>query len=273
MYRMIAFDMDGTLLDSRKQIRPESREVIERACLAGKTVVLNTGRCMAELEEYFPLLPGVRYINSVSGALVYDLQEQKILFSRLLDVETVKQILRLAETERAMPHIMLRESIIQKSHWEQMACFGMAVYQEMYARVSLQWEDLAESYAEAPFPAAKVNIYHRSTASRDRTRQRIEALGLKVTMAVAENTGLEMTAEGVDKGTGLEKLCRILGVSPAQVIVVGDADNDLDSLRWAGLAVAMGNANGTVKAAADVVVADCDHGGCAEAVEKYLLAP
>ena len=127
MYQMITFDMDGTLLDSRKQIRRESREAIARACLVGKTVVLNTGRCMAELEEYFSLLPGVRYVNSVSGALVYDLQEKRVLSSQLLDVEKVAQILRLAETEQAMPHIMLQESIIQKSHWEQMECFGMAV--------------------------------------------------------------------------------------------------------------------------------------------------
>lgn len=271
MYQMIAFDMDGTLLDSRKQIRRESREAIARACLVGKTVVLNTGRCMAELEEYFSLLPGVRYVNSVSGALVYDLQEKRVLSSQLLDVEKVAQILRLAETEQAMPHIMLQESIIQKSHWEQMECFGMAVYKEMFARVAVQWDDLAAAYAKAPFPAAKVNIYHRSPASMRRTRKRMEEMALDVTMAEAERTSLEMTARGVDKGTGLENLCRMLDLPLAQVIVVGDADNDLGSLQKAGLAVAMGNANEAVRAAADVIVADCDHGGCVEAIEKYLL--
>ena len=80
----------------------------------------------------------------------------------------------------------------------------------------------------------------------------MEEMALDVTMAEAERTSLEMTARGVDKGTGLENLCRMLNLPLAQAIVVGDADNDLGSLQKAGLAVAMGNANEAVRAAAGV---------------------
>ena len=65
----------------------------------------------------------------------------------------------------------------------------------------------------------------------------------------------------------------VLNLPMEQTIVVGDADNDLEALKKAGLAVAMANAGEAVKAVADVVVADCDHDGCAEAVERYLLRP
>ena len=68
-------------------------------------------------------------------------------------------------------------------------------------------------------------------------------------------------------------LCACLNLPMEQTIVVGDADNDLEALKKAGLAVAMANAVEAVKAVADVVVAHCDHDGCAEAVERYLLRP
>ena len=73
------------------------------------------------------------------------------------------------------------------------------------------------------------------------------------------------------KGTGLLALADQLGIDAAATIAVGDADNDIDMLRAAGLGVAMGNANEGARAAADVVVADNDHDGCAEAIDRFLL--
>ena len=73
------------------------------------------------------------------------------------------------------------------------------------------------------------------------------------------------------KGTGLLALAAQLGIPAEETIAVGDADNDLPMLHAAGLAVAMGNANKNARAASDVTVADNDHGGCAEAIRRFLL--
>lgn len=272
MYQLIAFDMDGTLLDSGKQISPGNRAAITKAAQAGKTVILNTGRCLAELEDYLGLIPQVRYLNCASGALVYDQQEQRTVYSSLLGADTVEKLLELAALEQAMPHILLEKSIVQRSHWQQMERFGMGVYKAQFERVADKWEDIARTYAANPFPAAKVNIYHTSKESRTRTEERIRESGLAVTMARAETTSLELSALGTDKGVGLEMLCRFLDLPLSRTIVVGDAENDLEALKKAGLSVAMGNAKESIKAMADVVVADCDHDGCAQAVELYLLA-
>lgn len=90
-------------------------------------------------------------------------------------------------------------------------------------------------------------------------------------MLNAGDTSLEISPLGVTKGYGLKKLCKHLNIEVEQSIVVGDADNDLDVLKTAGLAVAMGNANANVKKIADVEVMDNDHDGVAEAIYKYLL--
>lgn len=271
MYRLIAFDMDGTLLNSYKQISIENKKAITKAAGEGKVVVLNTGRCLAELDEYLLEIPEVRYLNCASGALVYDLKERKIIYSKLLDILTVKKLLDFAILEKAMPQIMLEKSIVQEDNLKEMELYGMAEYKTLFGRITEKWKDIVQEYERNAFEAAKVNIYHRNPESRRNTKDRIIKSGVDVTMVQAEHTGLEISARGVNKGSGLEKLCQYIGMSISQCIVVGDADNDVEALRKAGFAIAMGNANATVKRIADVVVADCDRDGCAEAIGKYLL--
>ena len=90
-------------------------------------------------------------------------------------------------------------------------------------------------------------------------------------MANAEESSVEVNAKGIHKGIGLEKLCEYLNIPLSQTIVVGDADDDIEVLKKAGLAVAMGNANEKIKQLSDVIVSDNDHDGCVEVIEKYLI--
>ena len=76
-YRLIALDMDGTLLNSRHEITPRAKRAIEKILARGKQVVFSTGRCIGEMETYLEAFPGMRYLICESGACVYDLQEKK----------------------------------------------------------------------------------------------------------------------------------------------------------------------------------------------------
>ena len=249
-YKVIAFDMDGTLLNSRKQISEHTLEAINRAFDAGKEVILSTGRCVAELREYFKRIPRLRYVVCSSGAILYDVKEEKILYSNSISIELAEKILAESKKEDLMVHLLAIESIVQKKDIPQMERFGMGVYRPMYEKVTTQVDDIYEYYKEHSFEVPKLNLYHATTEGK---------------------TALECSATGVTKGTGLLRLCEHLGVEPEETIAVGDADNDLNILETAGLAIAVGNANEHVKAVAAVVVNDCDHDGCAEAIDKYLL--
>ena len=260
-YQLIAFDMDGTLLNSNKQISPETLNAIKRATDAGKTVILCT-----------EIIPGLRYLDCVSGACVYDLKEKKTLYSQVLDPGIVKKLMEFGMEEGAMIHVLSERSIVQKDQQSHMADFHMGIYQTMFDQITDKLENIYNSFCEEPFPVLKLNLYHRDEASRARTVERIKAASLETALALAESTSLECSAKGIDKGVGLKKLCEHLGLPLEQTIAVGDADNDTMALKTAGLAVAMGNATEPIKALADVIVADCDHNGCAEAIDKYLLA-
>ena len=232
-------------------------------------MILSTGRCVAELSDYIEEIPGLRYINCVSGALVYDIKENKEIYSNAIPVDKVKKILEMAKLEDSMPHIMRDDSIVQRCDYENMKHFQMEKYIPLFEKVATKVEDIHRFYEEDPFPVEKFNIYHVTSEARDRTKGRLEQLEL--ILVNAEESSVEISAKGVTKGAGLMKLCEHLGISIEETIAVGDSDNDIEILKVAGLSVAMGNANDTVKKICDATVADCDHGGCAETIKQYLL--
>ena len=270
-YELIAFDMDGTLLNSQKEITPRTLAALKKAAAAGKQIALSTGRCRPELAAYLALMPELRYLICTSGAFVYDIQAKQAVYESLLDPSLVKRLLEISTEERAMMHLLGAESIVQTDQLEHMERYGMGIYKSTFRRVAAAWDDLYGNYCAAPFPLEKVNFYHADSESRGRTRKRIQDESLPVFMVNAERASLEISAAGTDKGVGLRKLCEYLGLPLEKTIAVGDAENDVSVLETAGLAIAMGNALPKIKALSAAVVADCDHDGCAEAIETYLL--
>lgn len=269
-YDLIAFDMDGTLLDSQKKIRKDSLDAIKKAAQAGKIVALSTGRCVPELWKYMDDLSNVQYVIGVSGALVFTTKNKHEIYTHTISPDVVFQILEQVKNVDLMVHMLSQDSIIQKDKVSHMSDYNMGIYQPMFEKITVKPEDLYDFYRKNPIPLYKLNLYFRNISERDMIREKLSAL--PITLVYAETASLECSAQNVSKGQGLIRLCKHLGIPVSRTIAVGDADNDLEILKTAGLAIAMGNANAHVLDLADVVVNDNDHGGCAEAIIKYLLA-
>lgn len=270
-YRLIAFDMDGTLLNSQKQISQGSLAAIDSAVKAGKTVCLCTGRCIPELEEYFPVTENIRYLICESGVFGYDKLRNEYLFHDPMDVCTAAEIMRRMRDscEDVMIHIHCDRSIVQRDKIPLMDRYFMGVYRPLYERTCFTVEDICSFFLDDPFSPNKINVYCRSEEQRDRIHRSLS--DLNVDFKHVEGKSLECIPEGRTKGTGLKKLCDHLSIPAEQAIAVGDADNDIEMFEAAGFAIAMGNSNRNILSIADAVVSDNDHDGCAEAIMKYLL--
>ncbi len=268
-YQLIALDLDGTLLNSRKEIPEEAVRAIRKACAVGKTVVFDTGRAVPELAEQIERLPEVRYAVFASGGGLYDIREKKAFGLQGIPAAQTERILALARTKDIMPQLVLPDrDVIQASHMENLEHYNMGVYRPMYEKAMTLVPDIY-AFAEAcNEPYLKINLYHAEVPERIRTREQLETPELE--LVYSEISSLECSAAGVSKGSGLERLCGLLDIPLEACIAVGDADNDLPMLRAAGLGVAMGNAPDYVKTAADRIVSDLDHGGCAEAIMMLL---
>lgn len=273
MYQLAAFDMDGTLLTTDKYITEGTRSAIQRAVEAGKQVVLETGRSAAELKPYEKDLSDVRYGVLESGGLIYDFREQKVLNREIMQESAVSLI---AEAVTAGPDMMVfamteGQCVIQRSQFENLRFYHMAQYAPLYEKVALQVEDILDYILHAGKQFEKINLYHRNPADRKKTLDFLKERGCSLDICLAEETSLELTPAGTNKGDGLLSLCRLLGIPAAETIAVGDGENDIPMLEKAGLAVAMGNAVPAVIKAADMLVKDCDHEGCVQVIDTCLL--
>ena len=271
MYQLIAFDMDGTLLTSKKTIAKSSVEAIGIAQDAGKQVVLSTGRSLSEVIPYGDNLHGIRYAILASGALIYDLEAKCALAKQTLPALAVDKVKAIAEAQDLMLVCMIDgQGYLQKSHFENIANYHMEIYTELYDKTAILVDNIYDLLVKEREHFDKINIYHFTARDRDQSYETL--LSEKITMIKAEVSGLELTAQGVEKGQGLAHFAQKLNLPMEQIIAVGDADNDESMIREAGFGVAMGNANENIKNLADIVVADNDHGGCAQAIDDVLLA-
>lgn len=267
-YKLIAIDMDGTLLQSDKTIHKDSVRDIQDAVDAGLSIVYCTGRALSEMQSYFAILPMVRYAVCYSGAIVYDCLEKKYLRRMEIEQKYIRKLTETAKKYKAMLHFMtVEESIVAASDITHMDDFHMSVYQDLFLKVAKRVDDMEEE-GKRYDSIAKINIYFRSPEERSQGYEELKQLPLVI--AFAEETGLEMTAADVTKAAGLRQLTEYLYIPISQTVGIGDADNDKDMLHTVGFSVAMGNADEELKEACDFVTADNDHNGVGKAIRHIM---
>lgn len=269
-YDLIAFDMDGTLLTSAKTVSPGTKAAIRRAVTEGKTVVLATGRSPSELREYAEDFTDIRYYICENGTLIYDSFAKKILYVEHIPGNIVESIMEIARNEDTMVFLdSLGSAIVSRSDADRMEHFQVAQYKNLILQNAVLLEDeIIDHYMAEPFPIEKLNLFSADIKVRERMYKKVKAL--PVTAIYSEETAMEISPLNISKGSGLKKFCELFDIPLERTIMVGDADNDMEALRTAGLSVAMGNGRDYVKEICDRIVADNDHDGCAEAIDILL---
>lgn len=268
-YQLLATDLDGTLLNAKKEISSENIQAINHALKMGKHVIFSTGRALGEVEQFFPMFPAMRYVLCESGGLLYDRKEQRIISRQVLDPAITREVLRYAEPRDIMIQVMMEgESVISRDSLGCLEHYRNEYLREHFSRHVRLTDHVVAYCKDGGYLAEKICLYHPDTTARVQTLEQLQHLDL--TAAFSERTSLELTPIGVDKGKGLRRLCEELHIPLEQVIAVGDAPNDLAVLQTAGLALAVDNASEEVKQVCHAVVADNEHNGVKEAIENWL---
>lgn len=269
-YAVAALDMDGTLLNSAHVISDYTGSIIRRAAGQGRMIALATGRCLAELWKPLERLEGVRYLICENGACVYDILSRNFIRNISFDPETAVKIIETAVEYDLMLQIFSdHRSYIRFEMGQSMEPYHLQKYYPIFEEGSLFWPDLLDRISPRSAHIEKINLYFAHDRDRRQFAERMQGSG--VVMAESIGLSLELSPRGVSKAEGLKALCVHLGVPVAESMAVGDGGNDLEILRAAGLAVAMGNAIDEVKRLAGAITEDCDHDGAAKAIQRYML--
>ncbi len=265
--RLIAVDLDGTLLPRSQVIPAETRRAVERVQAAGMEFCFCTGRAATECRDLFPQLPPMRYGSFCTGANILDLRNNAVLVQNALTADEARALYAIVrEYDCCISYVANGVVHNSRAQVERFAPYTAPAILEMFARTHVIDDDLDAFVARYDGPVEKFYIPFLDRAERDDAFARVSQLPYYITDAGF--TDFEIMRPGVDKGAGLTQLAQLLGLCMAEVAAVGDSGNDLPMLRCAGLSVAMANASDAVRAAADIVVADNEHGGMAEILNR-----
>lgn len=250
--KLIAIDVDGTLLNSRKELTAPTAEAIQAAEAQGIRVCICSGRPLSDCREYIERLPEMGYIVLCTGAQVIDLQTGKDIFRKALTAEELRMLYEIVCRYDTFPEIFdedggihNRASDLTKEVIRDEAMLAFL------CRTHIGEKDLDAYVANYTGLTNKIHMFFKDLSHKPKLRAELEALPYEVMESDFDD--LEIMPVGVDKAVGLAKLAEHLGLKPEEVLALGDGGNDAAMLRWAGLGIAMKNGSEEAKSAADRV--------------------
>lgn len=241
-HKLLALDLDGSLLTDNKEISSVNRYWIRKAEEAGVIVSFATGRGRATSEQYWDAVKPQAPMIMVNGAEVWK-NHSELMERHFLTEEEIRQLYDLVSKEEVWIWGHRVGGIIRHSD------LNSNTFDDHWLKFGLSTDDLSVI---------------------EKLRETISQWSqFEVTSSAPNN--LEISRKGVSKASGLAKIAHDLGIDRNEVIAVGDSLNDLEMIQWAGLGVAMGNAEAAVKEAADEITATNEEDGVAKAIQRYLF--
>jgi len=272
MIKLIALDLDGTLLDSQKRLSQRNEDVLKECIRHGIEIVPCTGRIWNGVPDFIRNIPGIHYAITINGAVVEDVISRRVLRERKMSVEQAMEILELAKKFETMYDVYVNGHGYGEARFmDHMERYGVDPgIRDMVRRTRQIVPDVAEKVKELDEPVEKINYFFGDQEERSRARLALEARGDMVISSSFRNN-LEINLAGATKGDGIRCLAEHLGLNPEETMGFGDGENDITMMQLAGIGVAMGNGEDSVKAAADYVTDINDADGVALAIEKFVL--
>lgn len=273
-YKLIAFDLDGTVLDDAKNVDPRTIAALDRAAAEGVLIVPSSGRVFGAMPEVIRNLPYVRYAITANGAGVYDRLEDKYLYEAFLTPEYVFGIFDYLEqfdcVEEAFqdfkPYIGADDLERLLSYYDD----NPGIHKLM-RETRIPVKSVRETLKAAGTPVQKAQVHFPTKEIKEKMLPEIQKQFPDIIATSSLPLNIEMNAANATKGAGLRVLCEKLGIDIADTVAFGDGSNDISMLRAAGLGVAMKNSPEDVKSAADTVTElDNNEGGVYATIVELL---
>jgi Cof subfamily protein (haloacid dehalogenase superfamily) len=265
-YRLLACDLDGTLMGHDTTIHPLVRRAVAAAQTRGVHVTLATGRGFPETLPFARVLNVSLPLICYQGGLIKHPLTGELLYQATLERSLALQVVELARTRDWHVVIYLDEAICLEE-----LRYPRSFYHDMLGINLKQVDDLFGAISEnAHHPAKFVVVADK--AQSDRIQEELDArFAGQMVIVRSHDLFVEGNPLGVNKGDALRRLAEHLDVPRAQVMAIGDQGNDVPMLEWAGLGVAMGDGSDAARAAADWMAPSLIDDGAAVAIERFLL--
>ena len=290
MYKLIAIDLDGTLLNSRGEVSEATKEALKKVKNQGTEVVLTSGRPISSTKTIAMELEMDNYLISGNGAVVYDIKNEEVICDRYLNKNQILKIIKICEENSFYYNIYTDDEVIAKSlNYNILFYHNENIKKVEEKRTHINIVQDVEKYIEQSGKEKflKITVCDESKLIFNSIIKKLkeiknidvlefEYMSRKKIKFGTDNIDIqyyytEITNKDVNKWTAIEFLINKLNINGQEVAAIGDNMNDKEMILNSGLGIVMGNSNPQIKDIADVIVADNNSEGVLEAINKYIL--
>lgn len=265
-YKLIALDMDGTLLNEKKEISFRNKQAIKEARENGKSVIIATGRPRIGIQnvlEELEIDSHEDYVVSFNGALVQNVKTGDVIFQSVLENEDYRYLYELSKEYGVHIHALTKDYVTTPV---------LNPYTKIEAdlnkietvKCDVDKFPLSETIVKVMFVDEKEKLDEIEGLLSDAVRS-------KYSIVRSSPIFLEFLHPTVNKGVGVDAIAKVKDIHAHEVICVGDAGNDIAMIEYAGLGVAMGNAFEAVKRIANHITDTNEEDGVAKVIEQFML--
>lgn len=268
MYKLIATDMDGTLLNSKKEVSENTFCAIQNAKKQGKKVVLATGRPLPGVIRYLDELKlneDGDFVICFNGALVQEVKTKKVISNIEMNYEDYRKIYEFAVENNVRIHINTPTNIV-------IPYDSPNKYSGIEANINeIEIVSMTDSEIKEKVTFCKIMIIDDPEKLETLMTKIPDELHKNYTIVRSAPFFLEFLNKEANKGNALKKLCEHIGISIDEAIAIGDEENDKHMIEYAGLGVAMGNARESIKKIANHITVTNNEDGVCKVINEFLL--
>jgi len=272
MYKLVVSDMDGTLLNRKGMVSERNKRALKEILKKGVHVAIATGRIYTSAKVYAKYLGIVTPIIACNGAIVKDLHDDSIIYEKHIEPKDCFEVFDICRENQLYFHFYTADTFYtEKMEYSSLKYLEWNKTMNEKEQINIQIIDnpyeLVSHFDERVY---KIQINSDDMELLEKTRKNLEQIeNFEISKSWFNN--IEIMNRGVSKGNAVMHLAKSMGIKQEEVICFGDNENDISMLSYAGLGVAMGNAEELVKRSADHVTTSNDEDGVAEVIEKYIL--
>lgn len=264
---IIALDLDGTLLNSKKELSAGNREALERAAEAGWEIVPTTGRFYGGMPDFIRELPFVHYAITINGAYVEGIYSAEMPYKQAIDIMKYLDELPVIYDCYMNNDAFMTEALKAKVD----EIVENPRIRKMFYDLRKPVPELKEFLENRGQDVQKIQFFTKDANLRLELLEELPRVFENIAVSSSSPQNIEINQKDATKGLALVALAEYLGVDREHTIAMGDGLNDISMLETAGIGVAMANGCKEALDAADWVTGHCDEDGVAKAIERFVL--
>ena len=273
MYKLICTDMDGTLLNSEGKISERNLMAIKEAHNKGVKVTVCTGRLFTSARYFADLMEVKVPVIAANGAYIREKDKNNIIYKSVLGIKNCEIILEVLHKYGINPHfntadIVFTEKIIHSSESYAKINKTLPKNRQIDIRVVDDWDKILDEYKEDILKCICIDDDVEKILKAKEELLKYDELEV----VSSHYNNFEVMCKGVSKGRAVEILAGFYNIKKEEIMCLGDNENDISMLKYAGMGVAMGNGEDYVKKVADFVTDTNNNDGVAKAIEKFILS-